>query len=86
MPFLKIQQRTKEPFQQYISVILWQSVLLVEEIGVPGENHRPAASHWQTWSQELKVVLRISLDKGKSMNKVLFYFILLTTSYSYKFM
>lgn len=28
--------------------------------------------------QELKVVLRISLDKGKSMNKVLFYFILLT--------
>ena len=22
-----------------ISVILWQSVLLVEEIGVPGENH-----------------------------------------------
>jgi hypothetical protein len=31
--------------------------------------------------QELKVVLRISLDKGKSMNKVLFYFILLTTSY-----
>jgi len=36
--------------------------------------------------QELKVVLRISLDKGKSMNKVLFYFIWLTTSYSYKFM
>jgi hypothetical protein len=36
--------------------------------------------------QELKVVLRISLDKGKSMNKVLFYFILLTTSYWYKFM
>ena len=36
--------------------------------------------------QELKVVLRISLDKGKSINKVLFYFILLTTSYSYKFM
>jgi hypothetical protein len=30
-----------------ISVILWQSVLLAEETGVPGENHRPAASHWQ---------------------------------------
>ena len=25
-----------------ISVILWQSVLLVEEFGEPGENHRPA--------------------------------------------
>jgi hypothetical protein len=23
-----------------ISVILWQSVLLVEETGVPGDNHR----------------------------------------------
>jgi hypothetical protein len=28
-----------------ISVILWWSVLLVEETGVPRENHRPAASH-----------------------------------------
>jgi len=28
-----------------ISVISWLSVLLVEEIGVPGENHRPVASH-----------------------------------------
>ena len=28
-----------------ISVILWWSVLLVEEIGVPGENQRPAESH-----------------------------------------
>ena len=26
-----------------ISVISWQSVLLVEEIRVPGENHRPVA-------------------------------------------
>ena len=33
-----------------ISVILWRSVLLVEESGVPAENHRPAASHWQTSS------------------------------------
>jgi hypothetical protein len=29
----------------YISAISWWSVLLVEETGVPGENHRPAASH-----------------------------------------
>jgi len=28
-----------------ISVISWLSVLLVEETGVPGENHRPVASH-----------------------------------------
>ena len=28
-----------------ISVISWQSVLLVEETGVPGENHRQTASH-----------------------------------------
>jgi hypothetical protein len=28
-----------------ISVISWRVVLLVEETGVAGENHRPAASH-----------------------------------------
>jgi hypothetical protein len=28
-----------------ISVILWRSVILVEETGVPEENHEPAASH-----------------------------------------
>ena len=28
-----------------VSVISWQSVLLVEETGVSGENHRPATSH-----------------------------------------
>jgi len=36
-----------------ISVILWQSVLLVEEIGVPGENHQPVARHWQTLSNNV---------------------------------
>ena len=34
----------------YISAISWRSVLFVEETGVTGENHRPAASHWQTLS------------------------------------
>ena len=33
-----------------ISGISWRSVLSVEEIGVPGDNHRPAPSHWQTLS------------------------------------
>ena len=31
-----------------MSVISWRSVLLVEEAGGLGENHRPVASHWQT--------------------------------------
>jgi hypothetical protein len=35
-----------------ISVISWRSVLLVEETGVPEENHRSVASHWQTLSHE----------------------------------
>ena len=36
-----------------ISVILWWSVLLVEEAGVHGENHRPATSHCQTSSHNV---------------------------------
>jgi hypothetical protein len=28
-----------------ISFISWQSVLMVEEAGVPRENHQPIASH-----------------------------------------
>ena len=36
-----------------ISVISWRSVLLVEETGVPGENHRPAANHGQTLSHNI---------------------------------
>ena len=33
-----------------ISVISWRSVLLVEETGVPRENHRPVESHRQNSS------------------------------------
>jgi len=36
-----------------ISVISWQSVLLVEETGVPIENHRPSPSHCQTLSHNV---------------------------------
>jgi hypothetical protein len=36
-----------------ISVISWGSVLLVEETGVPGENHWPVASQWQTLSHNV---------------------------------
>ena len=37
-----------------ISVIsIWRSVLLVEETGVPGENHRHIVNHWQTLSHNI---------------------------------
>ena len=36
-----------------ISAISWQSALLMEETGVPEENHRPAANHWQTVSHNI---------------------------------
>jgi len=36
-----------------MSAISWRSVLLVEKTGVPRENHRPAASHWQTLSRNV---------------------------------
>jgi len=36
-----------------ISVRSWHSILLVEETGVPGKNHWPVASHWQTLSRNV---------------------------------
>jgi hypothetical protein len=36
-----------------ISVISWRSVLLMEETGVPGENHLPVASRQQTLSHNV---------------------------------
>ena len=36
-----------------ISAISWRSVLLVEESGIPAENHWHAASHWQPWSHNV---------------------------------
>jgi hypothetical protein len=36
-----------------ISVISWQSVLLVEKSAVPRENHRSATSHCQTLSHNV---------------------------------
>jgi hypothetical protein len=46
-----------------ISVLSLRSVLLVEETGVPGENHRPATSHWQTLSHNVaSSALRHELD------------------------
>ena len=36
-----------------VSDISWPSVLFVEETGVPGENHQPTASHWQSLLQNV---------------------------------
>jgi hypothetical protein len=36
-----------------ISDIAWSSVLLMEVTVVPGENHRPVASHGQTLSHKV---------------------------------
>jgi len=33
-----------------------QFYILVDETGVPGENHRPAASHWQTLSHYVNCI------------------------------
>jgi len=46
-----------------ISVVSWRSVLLVEETGGHGENHRPVASHWQTLSHN---VVHIALDRDSN--------------------
>jgi hypothetical protein len=36
-----------------ISAILWRSVILGEETGVPGKNHWLVTSHWQTSSHNV---------------------------------
>ena len=48
-----------------ISVISWRSVLLVEENGWSGENHRPVASHWQTLSNN---VVHLALGEIRTHN------------------
>ena len=47
-----------------ISVISWQSVLLVEETGKHRENHWPATNHWQTLSHN--VVMSITRHEWDS--------------------
>jgi len=47
-----------------ISDICWRSVLLVKEIGVPGENYRHVASQWQTSSHN---VVSSTLHRERSL-------------------
>ena len=44
-----------------IWVISWQSVLLEEETRVPGENHWPLVSHWQTLSHNIVSSIKTSI-------------------------
>ena len=52
------------PFNN-VSVIPWQSVLLVEETGGPGENHRSATSHLQTLSHN---AVHLALSRIRTHN------------------
>jgi len=45
-----------------VSVISWWSVLLVEETGVPVENHWPVASHWQTSSHNIQLMPALKVN------------------------
>jgi hypothetical protein len=48
-----------------ISAISWRSALLVEETGVPRENHRPVANHWQFLSHN---VVQLTLIEIRTHN------------------
>jgi hypothetical protein len=45
----------------YISVISWRSILLMEDTGVPVKHHRPTASHWQTLLHNTSRLSRIRI-------------------------
>ena len=55
-----------------ISVISWRTVLLVEQTGVPGEDHRPTGSHWQTLSHNIPLwylqIMYLNNDRRTSQN------------------
>ena len=52
-----------------ISIISWHSVLLMEETGVPGENHRSTASHCQTLSHNVVYTEYTSPKRGSSSKR-----------------
>jgi hypothetical protein len=65
-----------------ISVISWRSVLLVEEIAVPGGNHSRVTSHWQIWqiasqlitnTYRITAVMRQTLSLGQAMILMVMY-------------
>ena len=54
-----------------ISVISWRLAFLMEEIGVPGGNHRPVASHRQTLSHNI-VLCTPRHDPGFELTTLLY--------------
>ena len=48
--------------------ILWQSVLLVEKTGVPGENHGSVASHWQILYNDIMMVRTLHINHSSIFN------------------
>ena len=54
-----------------ISAISWRPVLVVDEAGVPGENHRPWASNWQTFSLVSRAHLFCNLQSRVGTHVVL---------------
>jgi hypothetical protein len=67
-----------------ISVISWRSVLLMQETGVPRENHRPAVSHWQTLSH-IVVSSTSRLKKNQYSSTTFFFRFLNKRAKSYPF-
>jgi len=51
----------------FLSVLSWRSVLLVEETGVPRDNHRPLASHWQMLSHNVSSTPRHERDSNSQL-------------------
>jgi hypothetical protein len=60
-----------------ISVISWLWVLLVEETGVPGENHRPVASHWQALSYNVVHLTLIEI-RTHNISELDLYFLIIS--------
>ena len=58
-----------------ISVILWRSILLVEEVGLPRENHRPVISHWANTIKVLSVLAEYKADSIFIISSKTIYFL-----------
>jgi hypothetical protein len=68
-----------------VSVISWQSVLLVQETRVSGENDQSVASHWQTLSHNTALSTPEDLEKTTDPLQVtdkLYHIILYTSPWS----